>query len=129
MVLRWWTWPLPPRGLLEFICQLGTGETRVGIDAQLILDASQRSVRVWPEDETADTRAAPGDLRPQVAAHALIGVHRALLDYVHSRVLGGDDPAGLAAEMRKLTADAFELVEQGLRDYPAGPAATARGAG
>jgi hypothetical protein len=51
VVLRWWTWPLPPRGPLEFICQLGTGETRVGIDAQLILDASQRSVRVWPEDE------------------------------------------------------------------------------
>jgi hypothetical protein len=51
VVLRWWTWPLPPRGPLEFICQLGTGETRVGIDAQLILDASQRSVRVWPVDE------------------------------------------------------------------------------
>ncbi len=51
MVLRWWAWPLPPSGPLEFICQLGTGETRVGIDAQLILDASRRSVRVWPEGE------------------------------------------------------------------------------
>ena len=48
---RWWAWPLPPSGPLEFICQLGTGETRVGIDAQLILDAAQRSVRVWPVDE------------------------------------------------------------------------------
>ena len=47
---RWWAWPLPPSGPLEFICQLGPGETRVGIDAQLILAASQRSVRVWPED-------------------------------------------------------------------------------
>jgi hypothetical protein len=51
VVLRWWAWPLPPSGPLEFICQLGTGETRVGIDAQLILDASRRSVRVWPESE------------------------------------------------------------------------------
>jgi hypothetical protein len=51
MVMRWWAWPLPPSGPLEFICQLGTGETRVGIDAQLILDASRRSVRVWPEGE------------------------------------------------------------------------------
>jgi AcrR family transcriptional regulator len=83
----------------------------------------------------ADTRAAPGDLRPQVAAHALIGVHRALLDYVRSRVLGGDDPAGLAAEIRKLTAGAFELLEQGLRDYlpsllppPAGRADLSAGA-
>ena len=77
----------------------------------------------------ADTRAAPGDLGPQVAAHALIGVHRALLDYVRSRVLGGDNPAGLAAEIRKLTAGAFEFLEQGLRDYAAKPAATAGGAG
>jgi hypothetical protein len=51
MVLRWWAWPLPPSGPLEFVCQLGAGETRVGMDAQLILDASQHSVRVWPEGE------------------------------------------------------------------------------
>ena len=69
----------------------------------------------------ADTRAAPGDLRPQIAAHALIGVHRTLLDYVRSRVQAGDNPAGLAAEIRKVTADAFELLEQGLRDYAAKP--------
>jgi hypothetical protein len=48
--LSWWVWPLPPSGPLEFSCQLGTGETRVGIDAQLILDAAQRSVRVWPDE-------------------------------------------------------------------------------
>jgi hypothetical protein len=51
LLMQWWAWPLPPTGPLEFICQLGTGETRVGIDAQLILDAAQRSVRVWPEDD------------------------------------------------------------------------------
>jgi hypothetical protein len=51
MVLRWWAWPLPPSGPLEFACQLGAGETRVSMDAQLILDASQHRVRVWPEDE------------------------------------------------------------------------------
>jgi hypothetical protein len=51
LLLRWWAWPLPPSGPLEFICQLGTRETRVGIDAQLILDAAQRSVQVWPQDE------------------------------------------------------------------------------
>jgi AcrR family transcriptional regulator len=77
----------------------------------------------------ADTRAAPGDLRPQVVAQALIGVHRALLDHVRCRVGSGDNPAGLAAEVRKLTASAFELLEQGLRDYAAKPAATAGGAG
>jgi len=52
---RWWAWPLPPKGLLEFICQwpmYEIAETRVGIDAQLILDAAQRSIRLWPEDES-----------------------------------------------------------------------------
>ena len=50
---RWWAWPLPPRGPLEFICRwpmYEIAETRVRIDAQLILDAAQRSIRLWPED-------------------------------------------------------------------------------
>jgi AcrR family transcriptional regulator len=70
----------------------------------------------------ADTGAPPDDLRPQVAANALIGVHRALLDYVRRRVQTGGDLAGLAAEVRKLTTDAFELLEQGLGGYAAKPA-------
>jgi hypothetical protein len=45
---RWWTWPLPPGGWMEFICQLDAAETRVSMDAQLILDASRRSLPVWP---------------------------------------------------------------------------------
>jgi hypothetical protein len=51
---RWWAWPLPPRGPLEFACRwpmYGIAETRVAIDAQLILDAAQRSIRLWPEHE------------------------------------------------------------------------------
>ena len=49
---RWWTWPLPPGGRLDFICQLGEFETRVSVDAQLILDASQRSTQAWPDAYT-----------------------------------------------------------------------------
>jgi hypothetical protein len=51
---RWWAWPLPPKGPLEFVCQwpmYEIAETRIGIDAQLILDAAQRSIRLWPEHE------------------------------------------------------------------------------
>jgi len=50
---RWWAWPLPPSGPLEFVCEWPTfaiTETRAGIDAQLILDAARRRVRLWPED-------------------------------------------------------------------------------
>lgn len=54
LLMRWWAWPLPPSGPMEFICPLGTGETRVGIDAQLILDAAQRSIRVWKLPQVTD---------------------------------------------------------------------------
>ena len=50
-----WAWPLPPSGSLEFVCHwptLGTRDSRVGIDAQLILDAAGRSVRLWPESDS-----------------------------------------------------------------------------
>lgn len=50
---QWWAWPLPPSGTLEFICQwptIETGEMRIGIDADLILDAARRSVQLWPEE-------------------------------------------------------------------------------
>ena len=50
---RWWAWPLPPAGPMEFVCEwpsLGIAETRVGVDAQLILDAAGRSLRLWPEE-------------------------------------------------------------------------------
>ena len=52
-LFQWWVWPLPLAGPLEFICQwpvYGIGQTRVGIDGQLILDAARRSVQLWPED-------------------------------------------------------------------------------
>jgi hypothetical protein len=45
---RWWVWPLPPPGRLDFICRLGEAETRLSMDAQLILNASQRSTPAWP---------------------------------------------------------------------------------
>jgi hypothetical protein len=45
---RWWVWPLPPPGRLDFICRLGEAETRLSIDAQPILDASRRSTQAWP---------------------------------------------------------------------------------
>lgn len=46
---RWWVWPLPPPGRLDFICRLGETETRLSIEAQLILDASHRSTQAWPK--------------------------------------------------------------------------------
>jgi hypothetical protein len=54
VMARWWAWPLPPKGPLEFVCEwpaLGIPETRAEIDAQLIIDAADRSIRLWPEED------------------------------------------------------------------------------
>lgn len=68
----------------------------------------------------AETGAAPDDLRPQVVASALIGVHRALIEYVRRRVLADGAPGGLATDVRDRCAEAFALLGRGLGNYPAG---------
>src|SRR5579859_477051 len=77
----------------------------------------------------ADTGSAGGDICPQVAANALVGLHRALIDYVRRRVLADDDLSGLAADVRKLAAAAFALLEQGLGNYAAKPPGPAQAEG
>jgi AcrR family transcriptional regulator len=75
----------------------------------------------------AETGASAGDLRPRVVANALLGVHRALIDYVRGRVLADDTPTSLAAEVRERSTEAFGLLGHGLADYAAGATATAAG--
>jgi len=68
----------------------------------------------------AETGAPRDDLRPQVVANALLGLQRAVVDYVRGRVGSGDNLDsldGLAADVRKLTAEAFALLEHGLAGY------------
>jgi AcrR family transcriptional regulator len=65
----------------------------------------------------AETGAPPDDLRPQVAANALLGLQRAMIDYVRRRVGSGESLGGLAADVRKLTAEGFALLERGLAGY------------
>jgi AcrR family transcriptional regulator len=77
----------------------------------------------------ADTGAPPGGVDAQVAANALVGVQRALVDYTRRRVLAGQQPTRIAADVRDLARHAFALLEHGLADYapkpaPTGPPAT-----
>jgi AcrR family transcriptional regulator len=65
----------------------------------------------------AETGAPGDDLRPQVMANALLGLQRAMIDYVRRRVGSGESLGGLAADIRKLTAEALALLEHGLADY------------
>jgi AcrR family transcriptional regulator len=70
----------------------------------------------------AETDAPADDPRPQVVANALVGVQRALLDYTRRRILADEEPARLAADVRRLYQRAYELLEQGLGDYATKPA-------
>lgn len=58
-----------------------------------------------------------GDAEAWVVSHALMGVHRTLLDFVRRRVLTGEAPERLALDARELTDTAFTLLERGLADY------------
>jgi AcrR family transcriptional regulator len=69
----------------------------------------------------AETGASAGDLGPFVAANALIGVQRALVDYTRRRVLADEAPARLAADVRALALRSFALLERGLGGYAPKP--------
>jgi AcrR family transcriptional regulator len=62
-----------------------------------------------------ETRARPDDIAPWVAANAMIGLHKALVDYARRRVLAGErDRARIARELRAQARQAVALLERGL---------------
>src|SRR5262249_22111893 len=69
-----------------------------------------------------ETGAGAGDLRPYVAANALIGVHRALIGYVRERLAAGDpDRRRLARQIRDRGEEALALLAGQLGHYAAKP--------
>ncbi|HWD52182.1 MAG TPA: TetR/AcrR family transcriptional regulator [Acidimicrobiales bacterium] len=65
-----------------------------------------------------DTATPLDDLRPWVVAHALIGTHQALINFVHRRLLEGPaDQGRLAREVKSQGQRALEVLEQGLGGY------------
>ena len=85
--------------------------------------AMARSTDRLAELLAAETGAAADDVTARVAASALLGVQRALVDHVRRRVLAAAEPPRLAADVRALGRRAFALLEQGLGDYAAKPPA------
>jgi AcrR family transcriptional regulator len=65
----------------------------------------------------SETGADADDLEPRIAAHALIGVHRALIDYVRRRAVAGASAARIARELGEQGERAFALLERGLGEY------------
>ena len=65
-----------------------------------------------------ELHASDGDLRPYVAANALIGVHRALIDYVRGQLKRDPlDLERLSRDYRRRGQAALELLRHGLGDY------------
>jgi AcrR family transcriptional regulator len=64
-----------------------------------------------------ETQASPDNVEPWVAANALMGVHRALVEYTRRRVLAGARNPRLAREVRALGKDALASLERGLGGY------------
>jgi AcrR family transcriptional regulator len=64
-----------------------------------------------------ETQSKPGDLQPRVAAGAMIGLHRSLIDYSRTRILDGGSGSSLTRDIRAQAKRAFELLQSGLGDY------------
>jgi AcrR family transcriptional regulator len=57
------------------------------------------------------------EIEPWVAANAMMGVHRALVDYARRRIAEGTAHASVAREVRGQAERALTLLEQGLGGY------------
>jgi AcrR family transcriptional regulator len=64
-----------------------------------------------------ETGAHTADLRPWVAANAMMGVHRALVHHARRRVIEGARHPRLGAEVRARAEEALGLLDAGLAAY------------
>ncbi len=85
----------------------------VARETQIFARYTQSLARLIAEE----TGALADDVEPWVAANALMGVHRALIDYVRRRILSGRRTTGLARDVRAQGERALALLEAGLGDY------------
>jgi AcrR family transcriptional regulator len=64
-----------------------------------------------------ETGASDEDVEPWVAANAMMGVHRRLVDYARERIVAGAGHPQLAREIREQADRALALLERGLGGY------------
>src|SRR3954471_12990353 len=92
--------------------------TRTITSSPALLTREQQILAGYTESLAAliaeESRARPGAIEPWVAASALMGVHRALIDYTRRRVLAGELTPRLARDVKVQGGRAFALLEAGL---------------
>src|SRR4051794_15044943 len=65
----------------------------------------------------AETGASAGDIEPWVAANAMMGVHRGLIDYARARIVAGARHPALVRAVDAQAEAALALLERGLGGY------------
>jgi AcrR family transcriptional regulator len=96
------------------------------VGASRTLQAREREIVAHSTDALAsliaeDTGAPAGEIEASAVAAALMGVQRALVAHVHTRVLAGAHGPELAAGTRAQAERAFARLEAGLRGYAPAP--------
>jgi AcrR family transcriptional regulator len=69
-----------------------------------------------------ETGADDEDIAPWVAANAMMGVHRALVDYTRRRIVAGARSSHIARDVREQAEQALVLLEEGLGELAPGHA-------
>ena len=97
------------------------------ISASPSLEAHEREIvarytRLLAEQLAEEAGTRPGDVEVMGVASALMGVQRAVTDYVRSSVLAGRRGPKLVADARSQAVRGFERLEKGLADYGIKPA-------
>jgi AcrR family transcriptional regulator len=101
-------------GQLRAITRMITDSPALIAHEQQVFARFTRSLAALIAEET---EARPGDVQPWVVAHALIGFHRALVDYVRRATLAGTPNTTLARDLRRQAKAALSVLEPGLDGY------------
>ena len=117
------------RPVLEGLKRLAADETAATISAagNLIaaspaLEAHEREIvarytRLLADQLAEEAGFKPGDVEAIAVASALMGVQRALVEYVRASILAGRRGSGLVADARSQAVRGFGRLEKGLADY------------
>jgi AcrR family transcriptional regulator len=92
------------------------------ISASSALEAHEREIvarytRLLAEQLAKEAGAKPDDIEAVGVASALMGVQRAVVDYVRSSILAGRRGPKLVADARSQALRGFGRIEKGLADY------------
>lgn len=94
---------------------------RIVVDSPVLLEREREIFARYTQSLAAliahETETTGDDIEPWVVANALIGVHRALVDYVRRGALAGRRNPDLSRDVGQQGDRAFALLQRGMGDY------------